>query len=181
LEVEALRAIAHLDRYHAGQQRALAEAQAELQLLHRRRAEIAETIEATQLYCARIEQGNYGDPQAHLRAKRTPEPPVQEIDRVMEIWAALSGGLVMVGFVGLLTWNPSQWLLWLVIIAAIFLVVEAIARRRLTRLLLNATIFLAVINAAILIIEFWWYLLLTVVVGLVFIMIRENLREIWRT
>ena len=81
--------------------------------------------------------------------------------------------------VALVYFRPPTWPLWLVGVAVAFGGVEAATRGRLRGYLYGLTIALGVLNAAILLYEFWVLAIVTAVVGLVALMIRDNLREVF--
>jgi hypothetical protein len=180
LEVEALHQTDYLSHLYRSQAEQLETAQKELQALHARATELAETSMAARAYLKKIEQGDWGDPQAHLHHKHSPQPPLGQQARITELWAAVSGGLLLLALTILLLLFPEYWLELGLMVAAIFITIEATVRGRLANLLLNVTIVLAVITGLILIWEFWWLVLLIAAFAMVIIMIRENLRELWQ-
>jgi len=180
LEVQALHETDYLNHLYQTQAEQLATAQQELQTLYARTTKLAETSTATRTYLQKIEQGNWGDPQAHLHHKHPPQPPVGKQARITELWAAVSGGLLLLALAVLVLLFPEYWLELGVTVAAIFITIEATVRGRLANFLLNVTIILAVITGLILIWEFWWLMLLVAALAMVILMIRENLRELWQ-
>ena len=74
---------------------------------------------------------------------------------------------------------PSLWLTWVVLVAAIFIIIKATLRGRLPNLLLNVTIVLAIITGLVLVKDFWWLILFVLAFALVVTMIKENLQELW--
>jgi hypothetical protein len=180
LEVQALHETDYLDHLYRTQAEKLAAAQKELQVLYARSTELAETSTAAQSYLEKIEQGDWGDPQAHLHHKHPPQPPVGQQARLTELWAAVSGGLLLLALTILILLFPQYWLGLGLTVAAIFITIEATVRGRLANLLLNVTIGLAAINGLVLIWEFWWLMLLVAAFVMVIMMIRENLRELWQ-
>lgn len=180
LEVEALHQtdyLSHLYRHQAAQ---VESTQKELQTLHAQATRLAETSTASRTYLAKIERGDWGDPQAHLQHRHLPQPPLDKQARLTELWAAVSGGLLLLALTVLLLLFPEYWLGLGLAVAALFITIEATVRGRLANLLLNVTIGLAVITGLILIWEFWWLILLVAAFAMVFIMMRENLRELWQ-
>ena len=180
LEVQALHETDYLNHLYRTQAEQLATAQKELQTLYARSTELAETSTAARSYLHKIERGDWGDPQAHLHHKHPPQPPVGQQARLTELWAAVSGGLLLLALTILILLFPEYWLGLGLTVAAIFITIEATVRGRLANLLLNVTIGLAAINSLVLIWEFWWLVLLVAAFVMVIIMIRENLRELWQ-
>jgi hypothetical protein len=75
--------------------------------------------------------------------------------------------------------RPPRWPIWLVGVVAAFGAVEAATRRDMRNYLYDVTIALAILNAAILLYQFWLLALVLVLVGLVILMICDNLREVF--
>ncbi len=180
LEVQALHETDYLNHLYRTQAEQLTTAQKELQTLYARSTELVEISTAARFYLQKIEQGDWGDPQAHLHHKHPPQPPVGQQARLTELWAAVSGGLLLLALTILILLFPQYWLGLGITVAAIFITIEATVRGRLANLLLNVTILLAVITGLVLIWEFWWLVLLVAAFVMVIIMIRENLRELWQ-
>ncbi len=178
LETEALQQADYVSALYKEKEAALEEQQKELQVLEAQRMALRETCRAGQAFLQRVEQGDWGDPQAHIRHLHRPEPPVSQQARFAEWWAAVSGGLLLLALVIVLVLRPSNWLLWLTGIGLLFGAIEASVRGYLTSYVLNLIIVLAVITTGILVWEFWWLLLIILVVGMVFYMVRENLAEL---
>jgi len=178
-EVQALQQADYLANLFNNQAEKLEVAQAELRTLYTRSTELTETWKACKSYLQKIEQGDWGDPQTHIHHKHPPQPPVGKQIRFVELWAAISGGLMLLISIGLVILFPRWWLALTVVVVATFITIEATMRGQLSNLLLNVTIVLAIVTSLILIWEFWWLLLLMALVAVVFVMIRENLRELW--
>lgn len=178
LEVEALHQADYVSALHKEEEEALQEQQKQFQALEARRVALSETCRAGKDFLRRIEQGDWGDPQAHIRHLHRPEPPVSEQAWIVELWAALSGGLLLLALVALLIVLPSNWIFWLAGIGVLFGAIEASVRGYLTNYLLNLIIVLAVITTGILIWEFWWLLLILLLLAMVIYMVRENLEEL---
>ncbi len=179
LEVRSLREESYLKELYETKSEELDEAQANLQSLFARHTQIIEISKASKAHLKKVQAGNWGNPQAHIKHKHPPEPPLGPQARLTEIWAAISGGMLLLAFTVLLMTSPEQWLTWTILIAFIFATVEATARGKLANFLLNLTIVLAVITTILLIIDFWWLILIFIMFVLVIAMIFGNLRELW--
>ena len=179
LEVQALQQTDYLTYLFKKQAENLEVAQNELQALYTRSTELTETLEACRSNLQKIEQGDWGDPQAHIHHKHPVQPPLGEQARFVELWAAISGGLMLLISFGLVILFPRWWFGLTILVVATFVTIEATIRGQLPNLLLNVTIVLAIVTSLVLIWEFWWLLLLIMLVVIVFVMIRENLRELW--
>lgn len=178
LEVESLRQTDYLDHVTRKKQEELDNAQVELRELQTRLTYIDETEQACRYYLKKIEQGDWGEPQAHLKHKRLPEPPLGPQKRYLEIWAAFSGGILLMLMLGLIIIFPSRFLIFMAVAYLAFAVIEATLRGRLQKLLLNGVLLLALITSLVLIWEFWRIMLLVGFVSITVLLIRENLRQI---
>jgi hypothetical protein len=150
-----------------------------LAALNQRYVDVSETHEASVEQLDRLRAGDFGSPRAHIRRAHGPQPPISAQSRFARGWAAVSGGLLLLIVVGLVYFRPPTWPLWLVGVLVAFGAVEAATRGRLLSYLYGLTIALAILNAAILIYEFWVLGIVLAVVGLVVLMIRDNLREMF--
>ncbi|WP_420642648.1 hypothetical protein [Candidatus Leptofilum sp.] len=160
----------------------LAAQQEELQALNQERSELQETKTALQTYLKRIEAGDWGDKRAHIAHTHAPEPPIFKRRWILDIWAALSSGLLIIALIVLLSIPAlrSLWYLWTGIVIVAFAVIESAIQGRIVKFLLNFTIFLAIITVLILIWQFWLFILIGALAFFVIIMLRENLRELRR-
>lgn len=177
LDTEALKTTAYFSPLHEARARELVARQDEFQALVRRESELTETRLALADYWARVEAGDLGPPDAHLKQPHHPTPPVEQ-RRAIEVWAAVSGALALMSFGYLVVATPKHWIGWALAAAVAFGAIDALARGRLARFLLSAIIALAVIAALILFIEFWQWIIIGGLAIIVAYMIRDNLREL---
>ena len=177
-DVEALKATDYFSVLHEARARDLAATQTEFQGMVAREMELTETRQALMAYAARLDNGDFGPPAAHLRHPHHPTPPPADQRRIIEVWAAISGALALMAFGYLLVTTPRNWLLWAVAAALAFGAIDAWARSRLARYLSTVIIALAIICAVILFFEFWQWILIGGLVLIVIYMVRDNLREV---
>jgi hypothetical protein len=76
IELRALQQANHLDELYKEKADDLDQDLRELQSLYARHTRLVETGLATQSYLAAVERGEIGDPQAHIRHKHMPQPPL---------------------------------------------------------------------------------------------------------
>lgn len=151
-----------------------------LQTIRKEQYELQETQAALSRYLLKIEAGDWGNPRAHISHTHEPEPPLPLGRRLLDIWAALSSGLLVLALLVFLS-VPLLRQIWFVgigVVTAAFIAIEAILEGRMVKLLLNITIWLAILSVIILIYRYWF---VGVILGLAFfaiIMLRENLREL---
>ncbi len=179
VEAEAMLGRPHLRRAHAAHQEKIAALSKELAQL---RAELAGDLslqEALRLHAREVRQGYRGPPRAHIRRAHHPAPEADlRLDRVAEFWAAISIGLLMVGFVALALFARQYLVFGLATMLAALIFVEASFRRQLARLVTSLTVALASVATLVLLFEFFWELaVLSVLAAGTYIMI-ENLREL---
>lgn len=160
----------------------LAEQEDALQAVRQEQSELAETKTALLAYLKQIEAGNWGDPRAHIAHTHDPEPPVPAQRQLIDIWAALSSGLLIIALIASLAIPPLRelWYVWIGFVIAAFIVIEAFVQGKLVKLLLNITIWLAIGTTLILLWRFWLFVLIGGLIFLAVIMLRENLRELFR-
>ena len=76
LEVQTLRSTQFLSTQLARRERELAEATAALNTLGDRFTDVSEVHEAGKSQLARLQQGDFGPPRAHIRHAHAPQPPI---------------------------------------------------------------------------------------------------------
>ncbi len=179
LEVQALAGSAHLTELRAQRLAVLAEQSAALDGLVARQADLTGLIEAGRLHLARLRAGAFGDPQAHLRHKRVPLSTAEiRRGRLIETWAALSSGLLLLGLVAWIGIYQGSWILGVLVLVAAAVVIDAALRRALSPLMLKAVTLLALITAGVLAYEFFWIVLMIALVLLGLLVIADNVREL---
>jgi hypothetical protein len=179
LEVDSLRTTQFLSALLARRERDLAEVVTKLQELNSRLSDVRETHEAGTAHLARLQAGDFGSPRAHIRHAHAPLSPIASASRFAQLWAAVSGGLVLLSILGVTYFQPPAWPLWLLLSAVLFGAVDSTARGRLTTFLLRLTMALAIVTSAILLYHFWLPALVLGMAIIVIITIRDNLREVW--
>lgn len=178
LAVRALQESEHAEKLYRAYRDDLAAQEQALNALYTRRTELQETLIACRAYLSGLARRDWGDPQGHIRHKHRPETTPASQRRIVELWAALSAGLLLLVFALSLVVNPENWLVRVAIALSLFVLIEAILRGRVVNLLLTVTVALGVATALILIVEFLNWVLLAVFVVLGGLLIRENLREL---
>jgi len=177
IELRALQQANHLDELYKEKADDLDQDLRELQSLYARHTRLVETGLAAQSYLAAVERGEVGDYQAHIRHKHMPQPPLPKQSGLLEFWAAVSGGVLLLALVGLLFFHPDGWPIWLAVALFSILAVEAVVRGRLVNFLLTATMVLGVITALVLVVDFFWLLVVLALAALVVYSVFSNLRE----
>ena len=179
LEVITLKQADYLDDLCKRRQATLDEEIAKLHALNQRLVDAGETLAAGETQLGRLREGDFGAVRGHIQRAHAPQPPLGQQSRFALWWAAVSGGLLLLVIVALVYFRPPTWPIWLVGVVVAFGAIEAFTRGRLRGYLYGLTIALALLNAAILLYEFWVLAVVMAVVGLVVLMIRDNLREVF--
>ncbi len=180
LDVEALKTTEYFSDLRKKQEEELKQIQTKLHKLKAQRAGLKDIRLALITYGQRVDRHDLGSPTAHLRHVHHPEPPLPPQLRVVEIWVAFSGAMILLGIILLILLQPDNWLIWLIGSGIALSAVDALTRGHLVNYLLNITIVLAVIATGILLFEFWIWVLVLGLVAVVIFMIRENIRELRR-
>lgn len=135
--------------------------------------------ESLQQYAAQIRDGERGPIRGHIhRAHHATSAAGMRLSRFAEAWAALSIGLLMIGFVLLALFAREFLFLGLISLIAVVLFVEASARRSLTRLVASITNALAVVAGLVLLFQFFWQVVVILVLVAGSYIMRENIREL---
>jgi len=182
LGVEAIAAQSHphLKRVYKAHQEKLKTLAQEIDQLRAEFAENKAMLEALALYRQQLGQGERSPARAHIRRAHQPIPETElRLGGLLETWAAISIGLMLISLVGLIIFAPYNWPIGLLAIIAVFIMIEATFHKRLAQLITQATIALAILAALILIVDF--FPLLAIIGALVAsgYMMWENLRELW--
>jgi hypothetical protein len=181
LEVRALSQDQTFAAIHAGRAAELAKLEAEVNQGRTQEGVLADSIRACRRELERLRAGDYGNPRAHLRDDHHPVPPeMTRYGRLIEIWAAISISVLLVGIVVLPWLTPVPWYAAVLIAVAVYTVLESAFRRRLTVLLLRSTLFLAAIGALVLVYQFTTPIVFAAIVGLAALTLFDNVREIRR-
>jgi hypothetical protein len=179
LEVRALQQGNVPVSIYRDRERALAVQEEELTRLQGRHAELVDSLRASREHLARLDMGDHGDPQAHVRHPTRPETPREFRHRALaESWSAVSIGALFLFIAVLVVPGIARWPIALLAAFAVFILIEATLHRKLRRLLLNVTIILAVITSVILLFEFLFEVMVALVVGIALLLILDNVREL---
>lgn len=179
LEVAAL---LRSESYHSileDRQRALQEDELRLDQLIKRRSDLLQTAEAIELHIERIDEGDLGDPTAHIRQFHVPlsAEEIQE-SRIVETWAAVSVGLLLLGFVAIVVFFPRIWIVAAGGMVVAFIAIDTALRRHLADLLVASSVILALVSLGVLLYEFFLETVIVVFVLLSLLIIVDNFREL---
>lgn len=177
LQQQALRLEANPDRDDDG----VETAETGLRELVAHDQELAERLGASRAYLRQLAAGDPGDPQAHIHHKHRPEPPLPKRARLIEVWGAISGGLLVAILGALVVLAPAGWPLWALLVLVGAMMIDAAAQHQLIGMLLNVTIALAVVSGVLLLKEFWQTVIVALLVAFLITLVLQNLDELRRT
>jgi hypothetical protein len=179
LELAAMRGEPHMVQRHKAHQTRIGELAEEVDQLRAEQAAGQALMESLQGYAKKFQAGEREPVRAHVQRVHQPASSQNlRAGRLAEVWAAGSISLMLLALVLLLLFRQEYLLHGLVAILAMFLLLEAAFRGRLTRLVTGVTLGLALIAALILLYEFFWQVLLGVVLAIGLYILWDNLREI---
>ena len=134
--------------------------------LRARQAAIGDTIEALRRELAAIGPATWATPQRHLRHPHRPVPPEEtRYNVIVEVWSAISVGVLLLLVAGLVFFHLVPWWGALIVGVVGYVLIESALRRRLTTVLLRVVLVLAVVTAVILVFDFRLELVLAAVAG----------------
>ncbi len=146
------------------------------------RAELAADealMEALDAHAAHVQAGHTGPLRAHIHRAHHPDSDAGlRLSRFAEWWAAVSIGLMMLGFVGLVVFARHYLVYGLTALTALLIFVEAGFRRQLPQLISSVTNALALVAALILLFEFFWEAVIVAVLVAGTYIMWENVREL---
>ncbi len=178
MQIEALRGKSHLKAEYvkrSGELTALSEELSALRAADATDATVASTLEQ---YAKRLAAGGRWPRRAHIRRAHH---PISEADlrmgRVAELWAALSIGITLLAFVGLLVFARQHALLGLGALLFLFIFIEAGFRRWLERLIGSLAGALAIVAVLVLLFEFFWEVVVLSVLAAGVYLLFQNVQE----
>lgn len=180
LETTAIQGQPHLKRLYDEHTAQLAALTEELRQLRQQAAADNALREALVDYTQQLRAGKREPARAHIRHAHQPasEDDIR-LGRIAETWAAISIGLLMISTVLIFVFSRQYFVVGLMAILALFIFIEAGARKSLVNLITNVTNLLATITALLLIYQFFWAIVMTIVLLAGLYVIWENVRELW--
>jgi hypothetical protein len=186
-EIVAVRGLDHLQARLSSLETRVQAARTEAYDRRRERAQGALLIEALTSRLERLESRDPPDVtlpeerRAHIQRLARPASDADlRLRSVLEIWAATSIGLLLVGMVALAILAPHHLFDGALLMVGVIVVVESVFQRRLARLVSTVAIGLAVISVGVLIYELFWQLLVVTALAAGIFMLWEYLRELRR-
>ncbi|MBM4423839.1 MAG: hypothetical protein FJ030_10655 [Chloroflexi bacterium] len=179
LEAEATLAAPHFKPHHAEHLKQITELSESIEALRKRTAVDHALLEALEMYSARVNSGERLPARSHIKTAHHPSTEeTEQLGRLAEAWAALSVGLLILGFIIMLIAAPRFWLNGLVSLVAVISFLEALFRREAKEMIQRGVVGLSLLAAAVLIYEFALPLLVLGIIALGVFIIVENVREL---
>lgn len=179
IELRAVTDLPHLKQVERAQEERLAAVASELDDLRAQLAEDTAVSQALSRYSRRIKRGTRGPLRAHIhRAHKPASDEGKRINAFAEVWAALSIGLFIIGFVTMALFAREFLIFGLASLISLIVFIEASFRQRLNRVITSITIALAIVAALVLLFEFFWELVTVGVLAAGGYIMWENLREL---
>jgi len=179
VELNAMQGHAHLAKANISHQEEIKQLTSQVRSLRAEYASEGSLLEALDIYLKKLEAGEREPARAHIHRAHHPATETGlRLSRIAENWAALSVGLVMLSFVGIIFFARQYLFTGLVSMITLLVIIEAGFRRQLVRLISNLTIILAIIAAIILIVEFFWTIIVVLVILAGSYIIWGNIKEL---
>ena len=181
VELASMRDLPHLRDARDVQEEKIDSLAQELDQLRRQLAVDEGSLETLSLYAQRIKDGERTPVRAHIRRAHRPTSHESiRLNRLAEIWAAVSITLMMFSFIVLAVFASGFLIYGIVSVVSLIVFVEASFRGQITRFISSLTIGLAVVSGLIIVAEFFWTIVvLAVLISGSYIM-WENIRELRR-
>jgi hypothetical protein len=178
VESEAIRGDASLTRHAIELRREVQRSSQALQELKAQYALNDQLIDQCESYAARVQSGDPGDPRQHLTLPQLPTSPAEiQFGQLAQTWSAISIGVLLIGF-AVVAQFTRNWGPGLLILFAIFIFLESLARRQFSETVRTVVVGLALVALLTLIYDFFPTILVLVAFLVGALIIWENLREL---
>ncbi|MBN2501541.1 MAG: hypothetical protein JXB38_12235, partial [Anaerolineales bacterium] len=179
VEVRAMLDQPHLDAVYTEHQRKMKQLSAEINDLRAQTASDEALLQALTEYIAKHEAGKRSPVRGHLHRPQRPADEVNlRISRLAEVWSALSIGIMMLGFVGIVLLAREYLTVGLAALLSLVILIEASFRRQLAKLLTSLTNLMAFFALLVLLYEFFWQAVVVSVLTAGTYIMWVNVREL---
>ena len=186
-EIAAVRGQHHLHGRLTSLETRVQAARAEAYARRRERAQNAVLLEALAVRLSRLQQRDPDavtlpeERRAHIQRLARPASAADlRLRAFLEVWAASSIGLLLVGMVALSVMAPQHIFDGALTMIGTLIVVEAVFQRRLARLVSSVSVALAIVAVAVLVYDLFWQILVVGVLIAGLFVLWENIRELRR-
>jgi hypothetical protein len=179
IEARAMQAQPHMERIHRAHVEEMGAISDELNQMRVQDTKDQALLQALERYIVDHERGVRHPPRAHIRREMKPLSSENlRISRMAEFWSAISIGLMMISFVGIVLLARQYLLAALTALISLVIFIESGFRKRLARLITGVTTALAIVTALVLLYEFFWEIIIICVLIAGAYIMWENLREL---
>lgn len=179
LDIEAMVNAPHLQGEYRERLKQIEALSDSIAALRKNTADDYATLEALKKYKTQLEQGHRLPVRSHIKAAHHPTTEeAEQLGRLAEAWAALSVGMLILGFLAVLLFAPRLWLNGLLGLVAVISFVEALFQREAQETIQRAVLILAIVSLLVLAYEFAAWMLVAVVIALGVFIIVDNVREL---
>lgn len=180
-ELKAMEGNPHLAKPYHELEKRVHELAASITGLRREQAETLALLDGLSDRMETLEGGERDDPQAHIQHLAAPVPPATaRVSRAVETWAAVSISLLLLGIAVLLLTSQSPPWIGIGVLVIVFVLVEALLRRKYEATVGTVTAVLALISAVVLVVEFWKIAVAGLLIGVAVFLLGQKLREMRR-
>jgi hypothetical protein len=181
IELASMRGFPHLRDSRDLQEEKINLLSKELDSLLRQLKMDENSLETLNLYSERIKAGERTPVRAHIRRAHLPTSNESiRLNKLAEVWAAVSIGLMMFSFLILAIFANDFLIYGIASVISLIVFVEASFRGQITRFISSITVGLAVVAGLIIILEFFWPLVVLVILVSGGYIMLENIRELRR-
>jgi len=179
LDAEATVSAPHFKPHYPDHLKKIEELSEAIEVLHKNVAVDHALLEALELHSARLQKGQRLPARSHIKAAHHPTTEeTEQLGRLAEAWAALSVGLLILGFIVVLVVAPRFWLNGLVSLVAVISFLEALFRREAKEMTQRVVVGLSLVATAVLVYEYALPLLVIGIIALGVFIIVDNVREL---
>lgn len=181
IELASMRGFPHLREARNLQQTKINDLSSELDQLLQHIAMDESSLETLNLYANRIESGERSPVRAHIRRAHHPTTSENiQLNKLAEIWAAVSIGLMMFSFLLLAVFASDFLIYGIASVISLIVFIEASFRGQITRFISSITVGLAVVSGLVIFAEFFWPIVFMAVLVSGGYIMWENIRELRR-
>ncbi len=181
VELASMRGFPHLRDARDLQQEKINTLSEELDLLLQQLTMDENSLETLNLYANRIRSGERTPVRAHIRRAHLPTSSESiRLNKLAEVWAAISIALMMFSFLILAVFASDFLIYGLAAVISVIVFVEASFRGQITRFISSITIGLAAVAGLVLVLEFFWPIVVIVILIAGGYIMWENIRELRR-
>jgi hypothetical protein len=175
---ESMRGSPHLAAATARLEAETDEQAARLTGLRREQSENLAVAEGLQRRLAALEAGERGDPRAHIRRAATPVPEARmRFDHAVEIWAAASISLLLVGLAVLLVVSPGNAWAEAIVLVLAAIAGESVLRGTFARTINRIGVILALVALVVLLVQYSKTVLVVFLVALAVFLLYQRVEE----